>query len=69
MTKQYHIHLRGRQREQIDADLVAQLVVMLGSQLAEDARQATWAKREAQEADTEVGQAPDAVPDADGRTT
>jgi hypothetical protein len=69
MAKQYHIQLRGKQREQIDADLVAQLVVMLGSQLAEDARQAITAEREAQETDTEANQTPDSKPGEPGRRT
>ena len=46
MAKQYRIHIRGEQRAEIDADLMAQLVVMLGRQLAEDARQAIEAARE-----------------------
>ena len=46
MAKQYDIRIRGTQREAIDADLMAQLVVMLGRQLAEDARQAAEAARE-----------------------
>jgi hypothetical protein len=46
MTQQHHITIRGTQREQIDADLMAQLVVMLGRQLADDARQAVEAARE-----------------------
>jgi hypothetical protein len=47
MAKQYHIHIRGPQREEIDADLVARLVVMLGRELADDAKQAIAAEREA----------------------
>jgi hypothetical protein len=47
MAKQYRIHIRGKQREEIDADLMAQLVVMMGRQLAEDARQAIEAASEA----------------------
>lgn len=31
------IRIRGKQREQIDVDLLAQLVVMLGRQLAREA--------------------------------
>jgi hypothetical protein len=38
MAKQYRIRVRGKQREQIDADLMAQLVVMMGNELAERAR-------------------------------
>jgi len=45
MAKQYRIQIRGKQREEIDADLMAQLVVMLGRQLAEDARGAIEAAR------------------------
>ncbi len=40
MAKQYRIRIRGRQREQIDADLMAQLVIMLGRQLAAEAAEA-----------------------------
>lgn len=47
MTKHYQVQMRGKQRDDIDADLMAQLVVMLGRQLAEDARQAVLAAREA----------------------
>jgi hypothetical protein len=59
MAKQYHIHLRGKQREQIDSDLVAQLVVMLGTQLADEARLRDVPTRQtetAQEARTLVGE-------------
>jgi hypothetical protein len=45
MAKQYRIHIRGRQREQIDADLMAQLVVTLGRQLAAEAAEAAEAER------------------------
>lgn len=69
MTKQYRIQLRGKQREQIDADLVARLVVMLGSQLAEDAGRAITAEREAQEADMETSQEPYSKPGEQGRRT
>jgi hypothetical protein len=51
MTKKYRIRLEGKQREQIDADLMAQLVVMFGRQLAEDARQAAEVARDSQTAD------------------
>jgi hypothetical protein len=51
MAKQYRIHIKGKQREAIDADLMARLVVMLGRQLAEDARQAAEAARGAEAAD------------------
>jgi len=69
MTKQYHIHLTGKQREQIDVDLMAQIVVMLGSQMAEDARQAIAVGREAREAETGACQTPEAQPDSEGRRT
>jgi hypothetical protein len=46
MAKQYRIVIRGKQRKEIDADLMARLVVMLGSQLAEDAAQAVVVVRE-----------------------
>jgi hypothetical protein len=45
MGKEYRIHIRGEQREEIDADLVAQLVVLLGRQLAEQAKQAKAEQR------------------------
>lgn len=51
MTKQYRIQIRGKQRENVDADLMAQLVVMLGRQLAEDARQAMIAVQEGEAAE------------------
>jgi hypothetical protein len=51
MAKEYRIHIRGKQREIIDADLMAHLVVMLGRQLAQDASEAAEAAREAQEAE------------------
>ena len=44
MAKQYRIHIRGRQRAEIDADLMAQLVVLMGRQLAAEARQTEKAK-------------------------
>lgn len=37
MSGDRHVRIRGRQREQIDADLLAQLVVLLGRQLARGA--------------------------------
>lgn len=37
MTKERRIRIRGKQREQIDADLMAQLVVLMGRQLAAEA--------------------------------
>lgn len=37
------IRVRGKQRERIDADLVAQLVLMLGRQLAQEAAAAEGA--------------------------
>lgn len=59
MGKQYRIHIEGKQREAIDADLMAQLVVMFGRQLAEDARQAAEAAREAERAENERREQPD----------
>lgn len=44
MAKEYRIHIRGKQRETIDADLMARLVVMLGRQLAQDAKEAADAQ-------------------------
>jgi hypothetical protein len=55
MAKEYRIHIRGKQREIIDADLMAQLVVMLGRKLAQDAKEAAEVAREAQE-DAELDQ-------------
>jgi hypothetical protein len=46
MAKQYNITIRGKQRDQIDADLMAHLVVMLGRKLAEEARQDMEAEQE-----------------------
>jgi hypothetical protein len=51
MAKQYRIHIKGKQREAIDADLMARLVVMLGRELAEDARQAAEVAREVEAVD------------------
>ena len=51
MAKEYRIHIRGKQRETIDADLMARLVVMLGRQLAQDFTEAAEAARDAQDAE------------------
>lgn len=45
MAKEYRIRIRGKQREQIDADLMTQLVVMLGRQLAQEAQEREARKR------------------------
>jgi hypothetical protein len=37
MTKERNIRIWGKQREDIDADLMAQIVIMLGRQLAHEA--------------------------------
>ncbi|WP_194904377.1 hypothetical protein [Catenulispora rubra] len=37
MAKQYRIRITGKQRETIDIDLMTQLVIMLGRQLAAEA--------------------------------
>jgi hypothetical protein len=37
-SKHRRIRVRGRQREDIDADLMAQIVIMMGRQLAREAR-------------------------------
>jgi hypothetical protein len=39
MAKEYRIRIRGKQREHIDVDLMTQLVVMLGRQLAQEAQE------------------------------
>jgi hypothetical protein len=39
MTKQYRIHIRGEQRDPLDVDLMVQLVIMLGRQLAKEAEE------------------------------
>lgn len=39
MAKNYRIRIRGKQREDIDVDLMTQLVVMLGRQLAQEAQE------------------------------
>lgn len=49
MTKQYRIHVHGEQRDPLDIDLVVQLVVMMGRQLAEEA-----AERQRQAAKTKA---------------
>ena len=51
MAKEYRIHVHGKQREVIDVDLMAGLVIMLGRQLAKDAREAAEAAQEARAAD------------------
>ncbi|MCA1604474.1 MAG: hypothetical protein LC775_03110 [Acidobacteria bacterium] len=33
----WHVHVRGVQREPLEADLVAQIVLMLGRQLSQEA--------------------------------
>jgi hypothetical protein len=43
VAKEYRIKVYGKQREVIDPDLMARLVVMLGRQLAEDAKEAVEA--------------------------
>lgn len=43
MAKEYRIKIHGEQREVIDADLMARLVLMLGRQLARDAKEAAAA--------------------------
>lgn len=37
MAKEYRIRITGKQRETIDIDLMTQLVIMLGRQLAAEA--------------------------------
>jgi hypothetical protein len=37
MAKQYRIRITGKQREHIDIDLMTQLVILLGRQLAAEA--------------------------------
>lgn len=51
MAREYQIRIRGQQREQIDADLMAQLVIMFGRELARDAEQAIDAARQAEAED------------------
>jgi hypothetical protein len=45
MAKEYRIHIRGKQREQIDSDLMVQLVIMMGRQLAAEAVRKEAGKR------------------------
>jgi hypothetical protein len=45
MTKEYRIRVRGKQRAHIDIDLVTQLVVMLGRELAQEAQDRETRKR------------------------
>lgn len=52
MAKQYRIHIRGKQREQIDVDLMAQLVVMMGRQLAAEAAESADGAREGKTTET-----------------
>jgi hypothetical protein len=53
MAKEYRIHIRGDQREAIDADLMARLVIMMGRQLATGERRTV----DAQDADGLVAEA------------
>jgi hypothetical protein len=48
MAKQYRIRIIGKQREDIDADLMAQLVILLGRQLAAEAAEAERKQAEAE---------------------
>lgn len=50
MAKQYRITIRGKQREEIDADLMARLVIWFGRELSEDAREAIVAQYKAKQA-------------------
>ena len=49
MAKQYRIHIRGKQRDVIDIDLMAHLVIALGRQLAREAEDADKAEAPAAE--------------------
>jgi hypothetical protein len=57
MAKEYRIRIRGKQREDIDVDLMTQLVVMLGRQLAQEAqdREARKGLRDASQPADEAG--------------
>jgi hypothetical protein len=57
MAKEYRIRIRGQQREDIDVDLMTQLVVMLGRQLAQEAqeREARKQPRDASQSVDEAG--------------
>ena len=37
MAKEYHIRVTGKQRDEIDIDLMTQIIIMLGRQLAAEA--------------------------------
>ena len=50
MAKEYRIRIRGKQRPHIDIDLMTQLVVMLGRQMAREAQE-----REERKQPTEPG--------------
>lgn len=56
MAKEYRIRVRGKQRDDIDPYLMAQLVVMLGQQLADDAKAAMEAEAKAKEEDKKKDQ-------------
>jgi hypothetical protein len=54
VPRERQIRIRGVQRENIDVDLLAQIVIMLGRQLAQEAASATGvhkAKRDAASSD------------------
>jgi hypothetical protein len=61
MAKQYRIRIRGEQREAIDEDLMVQLVVMLGRQLAREAEEEAAREQEAGDAPPEPTDAPEAA--------
>ncbi len=61
MAKQYRIRIRGEQLEAIDEDLMVQLVVMLGRQLAREAEEQAVQDREADGAPAEPDDAPEAA--------
>ncbi len=68
MAKEYRIHIRGKQREAIDADLMAQLVVMFGRQLAQEAKEAAEAASDADDTRPDDDEGPDQGREAGGTT-
>ncbi len=45
MAKEYRIRVTGKQRDEIDIDLMTQIVIMLGRQLAAEAAEEELKKR------------------------
>jgi hypothetical protein len=69
VAREYQIRIRGQQREHIDADLMAQLVIMFGRELARDAEQVIDAVRQAEAEDARRETDPESNKPASGGTS